>query len=335
MIKQNLKLLLLSLLFCYFLAEVIFRLKGDFTTYSEKNGGSYQSGYEATSDSWLLTYEPNEEFNNSQKEFTTHFIANNEGLNDKFIRPQKEKYRIIIIGDSFTEGKGAPNDSSYPRILEHQLWANKDSNIQVINAGIAGSDVFFEYKLLQTKLLKYNPYMVLLTINSTDFCDFIYRGGLERFKENGKLKFRSHPWFEPIYANSFTARNIIHKIANYNYMFLKPDEEIKMNDSACKMIIYCIDSFQSLCKKNNIKFGIVFHPMEQEINGYAKNQIGGLIKHCEIRDIPFIDERPFLYENNIDSTNCNKIYWSIDRHFNSSGYKLLAKATYSLVLKLL
>jgi hypothetical protein len=45
--------------------------------------------------------------------------------------------------------------------------------------------------------------MVLLTINSTDFADFIYRGGLERFKENGKLKFRFGPWFEPIYAELY------------------------------------------------------------------------------------------------------------------------------------
>jgi hypothetical protein len=142
MIKQNFQLLFTILFFGFILAEITFRVKGDFATYSEKNGGSYQSGFESRSDSWFLTYEPNKEFENSQKEFTTHFIANNEGLNDKFIRPQKDKNRIIIIGDSFTEGKGAPNDSSYPRILEHLLWANKDSNIQVVNAGIAGSDIF-------------------------------------------------------------------------------------------------------------------------------------------------------------------------------------------------
>jgi hypothetical protein len=118
-------------------------------------------------------------------------------------------------------------------------------------------------------------------------------------------------------------------------MFLKPDEEIKMNDSACKMITYCIDSFQSLCKKNNIKFGIVFHPMEQEIKGYQPNLINELIKHCKTENISFLDERLFLYENNIDSTNCNKIYWAIERHFNSTGYKLLAQSVYSLVLKLL
>jgi len=70
--------------------------------------------------------------------------------------------------------------------------------IETLNGGVSGSDPFYSYYILRYKLLKYHPDLVVLTINKTDFDDFVCRGGDERFLSNGKIQTKSRPvieWF--------------------------------------------------------------------------------------------------------------------------------------------
>lgn len=89
--------------------------------------------------------------------FTTLWAANNEGLNEMNLTVEKQGKHLMIFGVSFTEGVGASSDSSFPRTLEKLLHQKFDSTIQVINCGIAGSDIFTEYELLKLRMMKYKP----------------------------------------------------------------------------------------------------------------------------------------------------------------------------------
>ncbi len=53
------------------------------------------------------------------------------------------KAKIIILGDSFTQGLGAPPDSSFPFILEKLIKQ------PILNAGLSGSNPIFENNLLK------------------------------------------------------------------------------------------------------------------------------------------------------------------------------------------
>jgi lysophospholipase L1-like esterase len=67
-------------------------------------------------------------------------ICNGLGLRGEL--PDKKKKIILFLGDSFTEGAGAPVDSSVPELLRKYVVSN-DSTSDVLNAGIAGNDIFF------------------------------------------------------------------------------------------------------------------------------------------------------------------------------------------------
>lgn len=138
---------------------------------------------------------PNKKVFKKNAEFTTSYIANNEGLRDSNFDTLKNKYRIITIGDSFTEGIGATNDSTWQKQLNKKINENGNVLTEIYNAGILGSDPILENILLKTRLLKYKPDLVLLTINDSDIYDIEVRGGFNRFNENNKLNIKKKPFW--------------------------------------------------------------------------------------------------------------------------------------------
>ncbi len=48
-------------------------------------------------------------------------------------------HRVLILGDSITEGYGVAKDDAFPNILQQELKNDGFSQTQVINAGISGS----------------------------------------------------------------------------------------------------------------------------------------------------------------------------------------------------
>ena len=138
-------------------------------------------------------------------------IINSWGVSDKEwdLDIAEGKIRILYIGDSFTQGDGAPADSTYPVFLEPLLL--KDSlNVEVMNAGVCGSDPYFELNLFKYKLAPFNPDVLIFSISRPDFTqDIAVRGGLERFDPKTGKKLKSHKFSTPIatYSDLFS-RNL-------------------------------------------------------------------------------------------------------------------------------
>ena len=201
----NIRLMLISFIILWAGAELFLRygLKR-YSSYSEKNSEFlYVSPYTVKESNWspvwqknLHVYKPNYRSSLNFAEYAYHIQTNSEGLREAEIpvpNPHSD-YRILALGDSFTEGRGAGQDSTWPKSLERKLNASAGSRkTMVINAGISGSDPFFEYQLLKERLLKYNPNMVIVAINSSDIDDLIIRGGMERFQPGGILKYKEGP----------------------------------------------------------------------------------------------------------------------------------------------
>jgi lysophospholipase L1-like esterase len=315
---------------CFVIIEIGFRINGKYISYNERtSGGSYGSPFRSSERGWDNTPKPHSLIECNKVEFNYPWTANNEGLKDKNLSLQKRAKRILVFGDSFTEGEGAPAEGAYPRQLENLIHDSLDSKAAVINCGISASDIFTEFKLLSGKMLKYQPDYVLVTFNSTDLYEFTTRGGFERFKDGNKVEYRKAPWFEFLYAYSYVARRIVHDAYHYDYMFLTPPEHDKMQQVAIEKTLAAIDSFNLLCRAGKIGFGMVFHPMGNEYP--VVNYLNApLIAYCQKGNIPFVDENTFLINAGIDSSNVKDIYWPVDGHFNSRGYELLAKCAYEL-----
>lgn len=333
--KKNLLLFFITLVFICVLIEILCRLTGHHISYGERSStGDYNSPFDTRCKwgyGWDETPKPFTEQNINKLEFNYTWTSNNEGLRGDNISLQKTGKRIMVFGDSFTEGMGAPNDSTYPQLLENLIHQSLDSTAEVINCGPSGSDIFTEYKLLTGKMLKYQPDYVIVTFNSTDLFEFTVRGGFERFKPGNKVEYRKPPWFEPLYAKSYLVRFLVHDIFQYDYRFLRPCDSEKMDSLALNKTYAAVDSFNLLCKTNNCRFGMVFHPMYMEYP--TENYLNApIIAYCQKANIPYVDEYVFLTGKSINKISTD-LYWPKDGHFNSKGYELMAQCAFELFEK--
>ena len=303
------------------LFELYLRVQGINSTYTEKiDGGAYQSPYEARPGlGWLHTYTPHERRHIQAKEFVISLHANAEGCNDRDWSLQKNRKRIFCLGDSFTEGIGSSPDSSYPAALQNLLG----DSAEVCNAGVSGSDPFYEYMLLKQKLLMYKPDVVLVSINWSDIDDYIARGGFARFRPNGTLTFNRAPWWEGLYARCYTLRFFIINVCHYSPMFLSRHQKVIKEDEARQQLIACVDSFSSLCRAQNIQPVFVFHPMISEVKE-SKLKCQRVLDYCRAHAILAVDVLAYLKLKGV--VQPEGIFWPIDQHNNNRGYHLFAEA---------
>lgn len=75
--------------------------------------------------------------------------------------------KVLCLGDSLTEGYGVLPEEAYPALLEKHLHANGHKNVEVINAGIAGSTTASAWSRLNWQL-RAKPKILILALGAND-----------------------------------------------------------------------------------------------------------------------------------------------------------------------
>jgi hypothetical protein len=97
---------------------------------------------------------------------------NSKGLRDKEYSYEKDRgvFRILVLGDSFTEGFQVPLEDTFCKVLERRL--NKGGrHVEVLNAGFAGIGTDYELLFFSREGYKYRPDLVLLAFFGNDISD--------------------------------------------------------------------------------------------------------------------------------------------------------------------
>ncbi|HLP49819.1 MAG TPA: GDSL-type esterase/lipase family protein [Chitinophagales bacterium] len=311
-----------SLLVGLLAGEFLLRMLGVYATYNEKtNGGGYVSQFTTGQKGWLNTYLPDQQLTRSHLEFNHEIRANSIGANDREWPLEKTKpLRIACLGDSFTDGVGAPRDSSYPAQLQTMI----DSS-EVFNAGIAGNDPFWAYMFLKQKLIAYKPDVVLFTINSSDIFETVNRGGFERFGADGNTHFtRKAPWWEIAYAHSYLVRLVIHKVLGYNRFLIAGDWNEKAGD-AFIALNDCVDKTNTFCAQNNIRCIFVLNPLLYEVEADTLD-CNPVLQYARQKGYEVTDVHKYFKGHGVNAKNISVYYWPNDTHNTSMGYTLFAQA---------
>jgi hypothetical protein len=121
---------------------------------------------------------------------------NSEGFRDyeHEIVKSNNTFRIVALGDSFTEGAWVPINDTWPKKLEKKLnQLNFSKRFEVLNFGRGGAGTLEEVKLFEEKGLKYNPDMVILLFYPNDWEDSLQikkrANELWDMYKNGSFKF--------------------------------------------------------------------------------------------------------------------------------------------------
>ena len=320
---KEIKLTIITLSLCFCLVEILLILTGYTSTNFEKKYENYSPGNNANNINHYWVYKMDHYLKTS--EFSYFRKTNSEGMSDieHAISKKKNEFRIIGLGDSFTEGDGSDVDSTWLKFLERNLSKYPiKKELTFINAGICGSDPIWEYDLLKEKLLKYNPDLIMVAVNSTDIGEIASRGGMERFLPDGSIKFKEGPWWEPIYAVSHISRLFFNAFGYEKFLYFSTDKDIC--ESKTK-IVNTISAFKELSLKNHFKLIVIFHPFREEINSNElklKTEMSVSINNkIEVFDMLHY----FSEKEKISSTNSGDYFWKHDGHHNAKGYEAFAR----------
>jgi lysophospholipase L1-like esterase len=92
-----------------------------------------------------------------------HGVANNEGLRNREVGPKPPgAFRILVLGDSFTEGAGVEKEEAYPQVLEKILRRRIARAVEVVNTGVGGWDPFQYAQYFERHGLAFEPDLVLV-----------------------------------------------------------------------------------------------------------------------------------------------------------------------------
>lgn len=258
-------------------------------------------------------------------EFSYPHAFNSMGFRDQELELSNINSKLVIagFGDSFTEGVGAPQDSTWVKLLDGELNDCSD-NLLTVNAGRNDSDIIYEsYKLKHLVAKTFMPELAVFVINTSDIHDLIVRGGVERFVSKNKIVHRAGPWWKYLYSFSYSWRAIAHEIMDVNWA-LYNEKDYSRLESQAKDLIYStiINDIVPFTEEHNIQTLFVFGPMEHELleDSFAFTDLSADLarQHVNVLDLHPVIQK--LSKENVD------YYWDIDLHCNSQGYLLWSKA---------
>jgi len=101
------------------------------------------------------------------------YTINNDTLNERFdypIKKEKNTYRIITLGDSFTYGMYMNTADNWPEKLEDRLkTCVKNKKFEVINLAVASYDIQYSVERFKKRGMKYDPDLVIWYLKHDDF----------------------------------------------------------------------------------------------------------------------------------------------------------------------
>ncbi|MCP4125063.1 MAG: SGNH/GDSL hydrolase family protein [Bacteroidetes bacterium] len=327
--KKYVSYLAFLLIVVLILIEISLRVTGRYKTYSEECCGQYSSYWNKKLNHRYHSHSPNDSFYQKQTEFRYLYETNEFGHREKDIDTLEEGGRILVFGDSFTEGVGAPYDSTWPRFLENYLHLDS-VNTTVYICGSAGSDPFDSYTALRYQFLKYDPTHVIVAINASDLFDYAIKGGFKRYKGNSRKAYRKGPWWHVFYRFSHLFRAYIASLGSYDTTLMTYENWNKLQSEAVDSIAHSLELCNALSTSISAKFMALSHPGPLEICIDAAEFSGVNKIEAFNYNVPIVHLNQPIREA-IMGEDCMDHGWPIDGHFTSLGYKVFATEFYEEV----
>ena len=261
--------------------------------------------------------------NRSAELMRVSVATNSRGLRDREYSFEKPPgmLRVIMLGDSFTEGWGVPEKDTYVRRIE-RLYAEHGTKAEVINTGVGNWNTVQEVEFFLTDAYRYNPDIVVLNFTFNDAepvpheeppslwlrycysCVFLY-GRYDALKRRFLGEREWDAYYLGLFGDGTTqgwrdAKAALKKLADY-------------------------------CKEHGIKLLMVNHPELHDVQHYRLQRITDFAQAAAVEyAMPFVDMLPYLKDQESSSL------WVTppDPHPNALADKFIAAGIFEALEKL-
>lgn len=357
----NLALLAVALVFSFIVAEVLLSVFG-------VSALQQASGYRTSSDVWHHGFVPNSSGDFKTSEWDTHYSIGSLGFRDREYNITKPAgvFRILMLGDSYTEGYGVELNQSFSKVLEGMLNNNSlGAKYEVIDTGVGSYSPILEYVVLKYKGLALQPDMVILNYDWSDpHDDYIY-SRTAVWNGTNLVAVRSQPEQpKTFFAN---ARGFLSRHSRVYQFFAKRfaavTSEIVPGNPESDSVIFLRENLttqnylklfnnsvpylvmiENDLKQRNIPFVIHTYPYAVQVSTDAWKSgraVLGFRDDLVYPLTPFDVVQEFGIKNNITvvssyndfraASDPSRLYFNYDGHFTAAGHKVAAAALYDFL----
>ena len=292
-----------------------------------------------------------------------NFITNSMGFKDKVNRNisyKKKDYRIVFIGDSFTEGLFLPYDKTFVGVIDEKL---STKNIEILNAGVSTYSPLIYYKKIEFLIkngFEFDELIVFIDISDIEDEAIVYK--LDNFKviktkDKKKIQRKKNTrnyidFLKKNFYISYSFLNFVHdktiptlnksKITEDEFInFIVSDKHTRDKWTINKEIrnkyeigiansLKYMKLLNDLCKKHNIKISIAVYPWISQIyyEDLDSLQVSIWQTFSNKNQIKFYNFFPDFINN---QKNLNKIDYikkvtiPFDAHFNEEGNRIIGE----------
>ena len=264
--------------------------------------------------------------------------TNNLGFkNDKntIIEKQTNTTRILITGDSHTDGVLYNNESVASHLENLLNDSSKNKKYECLNAGV-GYFSFQNYLGTLKKFLYLKPDVFIVIVYTGN--DFIESIRIEAMNERLNVPERPADYYDDLWKIDEIAPGFTGQVIN-QLKFFKTFPAFK--DTAIAIAIQNFEEIQRLCKQNNIELLAVLLPTKADVESetdserltMVREQIGLSYEDSEInKTLAHILEKS-LQSRTIKTINLqliweqdtiNEFFWKADYHVNHRGHEAMA-----------
>lgn len=292
-----------------------------------------------------------------------YYHVNSAGLRGEEHSREKKPgvYRVAVLGDSFTFGMGVNLEDTYPKRIE-KLLQQVNPDLEVINFGVIGHNMWQHYEMLRHKVLGYQPDLVVLGLFAGD--DFYYSVPL--YDASGRFAgefpfppFEKEPglWAPMSYFAFWNLLRNVNLQFEYKYRYRRGYKYVKGIEERKKKYgplrpdhIFSKTMAGNMGKQKSLEFSealekfvragnnagaktlVVLIPDSVQLNDSYMQGINRFAEQvCAKIKVPFLDMTPIL-EAEEDHTSL--YLFPFDAHNSPRGLRVIAKAIADRIVEL-
>ena len=294
--------------------------------------------------------------------FKTNSLGFKDDSNKNIAKSTPLNQRIIINGDSFTEGIGFEYKDTFVGLLDKEL---KQKNIEILNAGVASQSPILYFKkmqyLIEVEKIELDELIIFLDIS--DIADEYYYN--EEFKKTKKINKLRNSFQTFLIKNSSVyllldrfsymlkifKKSLLNKLEaskefNSNYFAMTKNDinlykalNVKRGNWTHNKLLWKeygiegrnlasknLDKLVQLCRDNNINFTLVVYPWPSQIFYDIKAPLHRDYwqKWSKKKEVNFIDLFKF-FEQEDPKAIIENLFIPGDIHWNKKGHSYIYK----------
>lgn len=255
-------------------------------------------------------------------------------------QPTPGKYRILAVGDSFTEGVQVGESDVFTAQIERT-----DPRLEVINAGVGGYGTVQEYLYLRSEGIQFRPDLVLLIFFENDLSDnvFTYYAGfgprpyasstadgirlMESLDSSDYTKYiLPAPFRMALNNHSYLYYFLNSRI--YQPMFaaqIRQRQQAELRklepETLYRVAFGLLDEFKTFLKRQQIPFLLVLVPSREDVAEGYSGVSTKMYEYCRTHDMNCL---PLIEGFRQHSSPTSRLYFREDMHWAPDGHRLAA-----------